>query len=81
MTVYLVISLPKLRYIHRIYMVLGQPIYRAYQHNSNWRNKKVGKPTDQAHCRLQKVNPVKTVLLRLALLFPSKCIKSTRSEK
>jgi hypothetical protein len=27
MTVYLVISLPKIPYIHRIYMVLANPIY------------------------------------------------------
>ena len=31
MTVYLVISLPKIPYIHRIYMVLANPTYRAFK--------------------------------------------------
>jgi len=31
MTVYLVISLPKIPYIHRIYMVLANPIYIPYE--------------------------------------------------
>jgi hypothetical protein len=30
LTVYLVISLPKVPYIHRIYMVLANPIYAVY---------------------------------------------------
>jgi hypothetical protein len=31
MTVYLVISLPKKPYIHRIYMVLANPTYMVYK--------------------------------------------------
>jgi hypothetical protein len=30
MTVYLIISLPKIPYIHRIYMVLANPSYDAF---------------------------------------------------
>jgi hypothetical protein len=32
MTVYLMVSLPKIPYIHRIYMVLANPIYVAHKH-------------------------------------------------
>ena len=35
MTVYLVISLPKLPYIHRIYMVLANPIHMRYFEQGN----------------------------------------------
>jgi hypothetical protein len=34
MTVYLVISLPKIPYIHRIYMVLANPSYTATSHSN-----------------------------------------------
>jgi hypothetical protein len=32
MTVYMVISLPKILYTHRIYMVLANPTYMAYKY-------------------------------------------------
>jgi hypothetical protein len=36
MTVHLVISLPKLLYIHRIYMVLANPNYLFGEHGNFW---------------------------------------------
>ena len=38
MTVYLVISLPKIPYIHRIYMVLANPTYMVYTWSVQERN-------------------------------------------
>jgi len=49
MTVYLVISLPKIPWIHRIYMVLANPIYLCYINPHAFRKAPMAAPPPHTH--------------------------------